>query len=102
MTPIPTRIWRKNSIRGTIMERQLRGLEDQETQDRKPLLRDVRSPVQRFGDALKLGQVQTGGIFAAGVCLFCLQASALRTQCRAGLPGVPPGPLAPIRLSYAP
>ena len=52
------------------MERQLRGLEDQETQDRKPLLRDVRSPVQRLGDALKLGQVQTGGIFAAGVCLF--------------------------------
>ena len=52
------------------MERQLRGLEDQETQERKPLLRDVRSPVQRLGDALKLGQVQTGGIFAAGVCLF--------------------------------
>ena len=49
------------------MERQLRGLEDQETQERKPLLRDVRSPVQRFGDALKLGQVQTAGIFAAGV-----------------------------------
>ena len=51
------------------MERRLRGLEDQETQERKPLLRDVRSPVQRLGDALKLGQVQTGGIFAAGVCL---------------------------------
>lgn len=51
------------------MNRQIRGLEDQETQERKRLLRDVRSPAQRFGDALKLGQVQTGGIFAAGLCL---------------------------------
>jgi Type IV secretory pathway, VirD4 components len=51
------------------MERKLRGLEDQETQERKPLLRDVRSPLQRIGDALKRGPVQIGGIFGAGVCL---------------------------------
>jgi hypothetical protein len=49
------------------MERQLRGLEDRETQERRELFRDVRSPVQRFGDALKLGHVQTTGIFGAGV-----------------------------------
>ena len=59
------------------MERQLRGLEDRETQERKPLLRDVRSPVQRFGDALKLGQVQTVGIFGAGVCLFIFPLCAI-------------------------
>lgn len=52
------------------MERQLRGLEDRDTQERRDLFRDVRSPVQRFGDALKLGHVQTVGIFGAGACLF--------------------------------
>ena len=54
------------------MKRQVRGLEDRETQDRKKLLRDVRSPLQRVSDALKNGQVQTGGIFGAGVCLIIL------------------------------
>ena len=52
------------------MERKIRGLEDHETQERKRLFRDVRPPLQRMGDTLRLGHVQTGGIFAAGVCLF--------------------------------
>lgn len=58
------------------MERQLRGLEDQEAQNRKRLLRDVRSPGQRVADALKKGPVQTGGIFTAGACLFAFPACA--------------------------
>ena len=52
------------------MVRHIRGLEDHETQERKRLHRDVRSPSQRLTDALKLGQVQIGGMFGAGVCLF--------------------------------
>ena len=60
---------RKNTIE-VRMERKIRGLEDHETQERKRLFRDVRSPLQRMGDTLRLGHVQTGGIFAAGVCLF--------------------------------
>ena len=52
------------------MNRTIRGLEDHETQERKRLHRDVRSPSQRLADALKLGQVQIGGMFGAGVCLF--------------------------------
>ena len=52
------------------MNRIIRGLEDHETQERKLLHRDVRSPSQRLADALKLGQVQIGGMFGAGVCLF--------------------------------
>ena len=52
------------------MNRIIRGLEDHETQERKRLHRDVRSPSQRLTDALKLGQVQIGGMFGAGVCLF--------------------------------
>ena len=51
------------------MTRKIRGLEDHETQERKQLLRDVRSPLQRLNDMLKLRQVQTGGICAAGLCL---------------------------------
>ena len=42
------------------MNRIIRGLEDHETQERKRLHRDVRSPSQRLADALKLGQVQIG------------------------------------------
>lgn len=105
------------------MERQLRGLEDQETQERKPLLRDVRSPVQRFGDALKLGQVQTGGIFAAGVCLFifpmcavlffvaggmlfflrcgCVQNERLPFRMPLGLSGTDKGDPLPGRIGFA-
>jgi intracellular multiplication protein IcmO len=49
-----------------------RGLEDRETQDRKRLLRDVRTPGQRIADALKTGPVQTGGIFVVAVCMFIM------------------------------
>lgn len=67
--PTTTLPCRKNTIE-VRMERKIRGLEDHETQERKRLFRDVRSPLQRLGDTLRLGHVQTGGIFAAGVCLF--------------------------------
>ena len=49
--------------------RKVRGLEDKEAQERKALLRDVRSPVHQVVDALKDGTVQTCGVFGAGVCL---------------------------------
>ncbi len=51
------------------MRREIRGLEDKETQDRKKLMRDVRSPLQSLRDALMDGYTQTTGIFAAGLCL---------------------------------
>lgn len=51
-------------------ERNVRGLEDREAQERKNLLRDVRSPAHKLADALKNGTVQTCGVFGAGVCLF--------------------------------
>ena len=51
-------------------ERKVRGLEDREAQERKNLLRDVRSPAHKLADALKNGTVQTCGVFGAGVCLF--------------------------------
>lgn len=63
------------------MERKIRGLEDQETQERKGLHRDVRSPSQRLADALKLGQVQTGGMFGAGLCLFLFPVCATPLFC---------------------
>ena len=52
------------------MARTIRGLEDKETQERKPLLRDVRPLSQRIADTLKSSTVQISGIFGAGVCLF--------------------------------
>lgn len=58
-------------------DRKIRGLEDQETHERKRLLRDVRSPVQQILDALKLPMTQTGGIVGAGVCLFFFPAYVL-------------------------
>ncbi|WP_298068808.1 TraM recognition domain-containing protein [uncultured Mailhella sp.] len=63
------------------MTRTIRGLEDHETQERKHLYRDVRSPSQRLADALKLGQVQTGGIFTAGLCLFLFPACSTPLFC---------------------
>lgn len=63
------------------MERKIRGLEDHETQERKHLHRDVRSPSQRLADTLKLGHVQTGGIFGAGLCLFLFPACATPLFC---------------------
>ena len=47
-------------------ERKVRGLEDREAQERKALLRDVRSPVHQVVDALKNGTGQTCGVFGAG------------------------------------
>ena len=58
------------------MSRIIRGLEDTETQERKHLLRDVRSFPQRIADTLKSDEVQTGGICAAGLCLFLFPAYA--------------------------
>ena len=58
-------------------DRKIRGLEDQETHERKQLLRDVRSPLQQTLDFLKLPMTQTGGIMGAGVCLFFFPAYAL-------------------------
>lgn len=53
-----------------MVERTMRGLEDQEAQDRKRLLRDVRSPGQRVTDTLNSGPFQTGGMITAGICMF--------------------------------
>ena len=53
------------------MVRHIRGLEDHETQERKRLHRDVRSP----------SQVQTGGIFTAGLCLLLFPACATPLFC---------------------
>ena len=50
-------------------ERKLRGLEDQEAQERKRLLRDVRTFGQKATDTLAKGPVQIGGIFVSGLCL---------------------------------
>ena len=61
--------------------RKIRGLEDHETQERKRLLRDVRSPLQRAADTLQRGRVQTGAIFAAGLCLLLFPAVALPLFC---------------------
>ena len=58
------------------MSRIIRGLEDTETQERKHLLRDVRSFPQRIADTFKSDEVQTGGICAAGLCLFLFPAYA--------------------------
>ena len=41
----------------------------------------MRSPAQRLADALKLGQVQTGGIFTAGLCLFLFPACSTPLFC---------------------
>lgn len=41
----------------------------------------MRSPSQRLADALKLGQVQIGGIFTAGLCLLLFPACATPLFC---------------------
>ena len=58
------------------MTRKVRGLEDREAQERKALLRDVRSPVHQLLDALKNGTVQTCCVFGAGVCLLAFPTAA--------------------------
>lgn len=60
-----------------MMDRKIRGLEDNETHERKRLFRDVRSPIQQTLDGLKLPAIQTGGVMGAGVCLFFLPAFVL-------------------------
>ena len=104
-------------------DRKLRGLEDQEAQDRKRLLRDVRSPAQRVADVFKSGTVQTGGIFGTGVCLFifpayasptflvglilflvrcmCLRNERLPFRMPLGLSGTDKGDPLPVRSSFA-
>ena len=74
--------WPNSNYKDEIhMVRHIRGLEDHETQERKRLHRDVRSPSQRLADTLKLGQVQTGGIFTAGRCLLLFPACATPLFC---------------------
>ncbi len=74
--------WPNSNYKDEIhMVRHIRGLEDHETQERKRLHRDVRSPSQRLADTLKLGQVQTGGIFTAGLCLLLFPACATPLFC---------------------
>jgi intracellular multiplication protein IcmO len=51
------------------MDRIIRGLEEQDGQDRKRLLRDVRTPGQRIADAFVDGQFQIGGLFVAAPCM---------------------------------
>lgn len=63
------------------MSRQIRGLEDKDALERKPLLRDVRPLSQRIADTLKSGEVQIGGIFGAGVCLCFFPVYALLFFC---------------------
>ena len=52
------------------MARKLRGLEDVDSQERKRLLRDVRSPGRRMADAFVDGEFQVAGIFVAAPCMF--------------------------------
>lgn len=50
--------------------RKVRGLEDREAQERKALLRDVRSPVHQLLDAAqKWHSADLLQLFGAGVCL---------------------------------
>jgi intracellular multiplication protein IcmO len=56
-------------LKEKVMDRTLRGLEDQEARERKSLLRDVRTPGQRIADAFVNGQFQIVGIFAAAPCM---------------------------------
>ena len=57
--------------------RKIRGIEDSEAHDRKRLMRDVRTPVEKFVDVLKSPNVQLGGIGGAGVCLIAFPACCL-------------------------
>ncbi len=63
------------------MRQKIRGLEDREIRERKSLHRDVRTPGQIVADALKDGNVQTGGIMGAGLCLFCFPVLASPLFC---------------------
>jgi intracellular multiplication protein IcmO len=101
----------------------VRGLEEQDSQDRKRLLRDVRSPGQRIADAFVDGQFQIGGLFASvpfmfifpigatpiflfGLLLFALRCHFVRVErlpfrMPLGLSGVDRGDPLPGRGGYA-
>lgn len=57
-------------------DRQIRGLEDAESHDRKRLLRDVRSPAEKCADAIRNPTIQLVGIGGAGVGLLVFPAYA--------------------------
>jgi len=59
----------------------MRGLEDQEARERRSLLRDVRTPEQKFVDAFKSGQFQIVGIFVSLPCLFVIPTMATPIFC---------------------
>ena len=59
------------------IQRKVRGIEDVEAYDRKRLLRDVRTPLEKVLDVLKGQNAQLIGMGGAGVCLFAFPALAL-------------------------
>ena len=59
------------------IQRKVRGIEDAEAYDRKRLLRDVRTPLEKALDALKGQHAQLVGMGGAGVCLLVFPAMAM-------------------------
>lgn len=59
------------------IQRKVRGIEDAEAYDRKRLLRDVRTPLEKALDVLKGQNAQLIGMGGAGVCLLVFPALVL-------------------------
>lgn len=59
------------------IQRKVRGIEDAEAYDRKRLLRDVRTPLEKALDVLKGQNAQLIGMGGAGVCLLIFPALVL-------------------------
>ena len=59
------------------IQRNVRGIEDAEAYDRKRLLRDVRTPLEKALDVLKGQNAQLIGMGGAGVCLLVFPALVL-------------------------
>lgn len=59
------------------VQRKVRGIEDAEAYDRKRLLRDVRTPLEKALDVLKGQNAQLIGMGGAGVCLLVFPALVL-------------------------
>ena len=59
------------------IQRNVRGIEDAEAYDRKRLLRDVRTPLEKVLDVLKGQNAQLIGMGGAGVCLLVFPALVL-------------------------
>lgn len=59
------------------IQRKVRGIEDVEAYDRKRLLRDVRTPLEKTLDVLKGQNAQLIGMGGAGVCLLVFPALVL-------------------------